>query len=211
MGKGGPVKPKAAKVAAASSSGSSATSPATAGAAAALAVLVLAAGAQLSGLLGGSTGPVELQCGPPDMEHFSDQPATGLHVVQVEPGAICEDGAATFTARVHVDGARAAVRPPSWEVGDVRVHTSNPPAACDLQVVSDRCYLWFQVIDVDTEDGWERGATIKGPASSGSRSERLLEFADGTVDDWDTGDFVLAAGGGGSYGTPIELACDPPR
>ena len=177
----------------AASSASSASSPsAAAGAGAALvAVLLAAGGAQLTGLLGGGgpaglSGPAELQCGPPGAEHFSEQPATGLHVVQVAPGAICEDGAATFTARVHVDGCHT----PSWDRGAPVVWAAG------------------DVVDVDTEDGWERGATIKGPAKSGSQAERLLEFADGTVDDWDTADFVRA---GGSYGTPIELACDAPR
>jgi septal ring factor EnvC (AmiA/AmiB activator) len=47
------------------------------------------------------------------------------------------------------------------------------------------------VIDVDTEDGVEQGATILGPSSQGNPKEMQVRFADGTVDDWDKEDFVF--------------------
>lgn len=141
---------------------------------------------------GRADGEVALECGPPNAEHFSEQPAQGLHVLQVEGGAPCEDGAATFTVNVHVDGcllASPTEAASSWETGTV--------------------------VDIDTEDGWEHGATVTGSATSGALTERQVRFADGTIDDWDTSDFRLvqqATEGGAStikYGTPIELACAP--
>ena len=45
------------------------------------------------------------------------------------------------------------------------------------------------VIDIDTEDGWERGAKIRGPSESGDDTEMNVEFADGVVDDWAIDDF----------------------
>lgn len=45
------------------------------------------------------------------------------------------------------------------------------------------------VIDIDTEDGWERGVTILGPSDSGDATELRVKFQDGTVDDWATDDF----------------------
>jgi hypothetical protein len=46
------------------------------------------------------------------------------------------------------------------------------------------------VIDVDTEDGFEKGATILGPSSEGNVAQMQVRFADGSVDDWDKEDFV---------------------
>ena len=46
------------------------------------------------------------------------------------------------------------------------------------------------VIDVDTEDGFEKGATILGPSSEGNAAQMQVRFADGSVDDWDKEDFV---------------------
>ena len=45
------------------------------------------------------------------------------------------------------------------------------------------------VVDISTEDGWERGAVVLGPSSSGDSSELRVKFADGVVDDWPTADF----------------------
>lgn len=50
------------------------------------------------------------------------------------------------------------------------------------------------VIDVDTEDGFERGATILGPSTEGNPKEMQIRFADGTVDNWDKEDFVFLGG-----------------
>ena len=164
-------------------------------------VVALGAAAAAWVLLGASSArwaevEVALECGPASTEHFSEQPAQGLHVLQVEGGAPCEDGAATFTVSVHVDGcllASPAEAASSWETGTV--------------------------VDIDTEDGWDLGATVTGPATSGALTERQVRFADGTLDDWDTSDFRLVQrqateeGGGGStikYGTSIELECAPP-
>ena len=45
------------------------------------------------------------------------------------------------------------------------------------------------VVDIDTEDGLERGATVLGPSDSRDASELRIRFQDGTVDDWATDDF----------------------
>eukprot|EP01043_Picozoa_sp_COSAG02_P036610 COSAG02_NODE_2693_length_8220_cov_3.340106_3_plen_83_part_00 len=45
---------------------------------------------------------------------------------------------------------------------------------------------------VETDDGWERGVTVLGPAQSGNRNELRVKFFDGTVDDWDVVDFVAS-------------------
>ena len=139
---------------------------------------------------------VELECGPANTEHFSEQPAQGLHMLQVVDSTPCEDGAATFSVNVHIDGClaslptEAASASASWEAGTV--------------------------VDIDTEEGWEYGATVTGPATSGNAAERQVRFADGTIDDWDISDIRLvqqATEGRSSkikYGTSIELECAPP-
>ncbi len=48
-------------------------------------------------------------------------------------------------------------------------------------------------VDVDTDDGVEKGAVIIGPARGGSETQMRIRFADGTVDDWDTEDFIRAS------------------
>ena len=47
-------------------------------------------------------------------------------------------------------------------------------------------------VDIETEDGWERGATILGPAHSGNAAEMSISFADGVIDDWDIAEFHMA-------------------
>ena len=44
-------------------------------------------------------------------------------------------------------------------------------------------------VDVESEDGWEYGATVLGPAQSGDADELRIRFADGVVDDWPVADF----------------------
>ena len=43
---------------------------------------------------------------------------------------------------------------------------------------------------VETDDGWERGVTVLGPADSGNADEMRVRFPDGTVDDWDVDELV---------------------
>ena len=47
-------------------------------------------------------------------------------------------------------------------------------------------------VDVESEDGWEYGATILGPAKGGNVDEMRIRFADGVVDDWPISDFRRA-------------------
>lgn len=49
-----------------------------------------------------------------------------------------------------------------------------------------------QKVDVESEDGWEYGATVIGPAKSGDSDELRIRFADGVVDDWPVADFRVA-------------------
>ncbi len=48
------------------------------------------------------------------------------------------------------------------------------------------------IVDVESEDGWEYGATILGPAKGGDDDEMQIRFADGVVDDWPIADFRRA-------------------
>ena len=45
------------------------------------------------------------------------------------------------------------------------------------------------VVDVESEDGWERNAKIIGPSKSRRADEMRVRFADGVVDDWPVADF----------------------
>jgi len=45
------------------------------------------------------------------------------------------------------------------------------------------------VVDVESEDGWERNAKIVGPSKSGRADEMRVRFADGVLDDWPVADF----------------------
>ena len=47
------------------------------------------------------------------------------------------------------------------------------------------------LLAVETDDGWERKVKILGPAESGNAGEMRVEFADGTIDDWDVEEFVI--------------------
>ena len=45
------------------------------------------------------------------------------------------------------------------------------------------------VVDVDTEDGMEYGATVLGLSEGGDKAEMRVRFADGVIDDWPKADF----------------------
>jgi hypothetical protein len=49
------------------------------------------------------------------------------------------------------------------------------------------------LVDIQSEGGWERGAVILGPSTTGSPEQMRVRFADGVVDDWDVDEFVAAA------------------
>ena len=46
-----------------------------------------------------------------------------------------------------------------------------------------------EVIDIDTEDGLEKGATILGPVTRGDPLQMRVKFADGAIDDWEIEEF----------------------
>ena len=48
------------------------------------------------------------------------------------------------------------------------------------------------LVDIDTDDGIEKGAKILGPPESSEKGELRVEFADGTLDDWETSSFSVA-------------------
>lgn len=47
-------------------------------------------------------------------------------------------------------------------------------------------------VDVESEEGWQYGATILGPAIGGNADELQIRFADGDVDDWPISDLRWA-------------------
>jgi hypothetical protein len=47
-------------------------------------------------------------------------------------------------------------------------------------------------VDIETDDGREKGARILGPPISKKKDQLRVEFADGIVDDWETSSFCLA-------------------
>ena len=61
------------------------------------------------------------------------------------------------------------------------------------------------VVDIESEDGWETGATILGPAASGSATEMSVRFVDGVVDDWEVAEFRTAADGGYTSAQTLAL------
>jgi hypothetical protein len=64
-----------------------------------------------------SHGGPELECGPAGMEHLSDLPAFGLHVLSATgDGAFCADGASSASVSVHIDGSATDGEPPTLEV-----------------------------------------------------------------------------------------------
>ena len=57
-----------------------------------------------------------------------------------------------------------------------------------------RSWIMGDMVDIETEDGWELGAIILGPASSGDPFHKRVRFADGVEDDWDVSFLRRAAG-----------------
>jgi hypothetical protein len=71
-----------------------------------------------------------------------------------------------------------------WSVADLR-----PIEDEDAPVRDPGAWAVGDVVDVETEDGVEYGATILGPSQNGNPQEQEVRFADGVVDDWSTCDF----------------------
>eukprot|EP01044_Picomonas_judraskeda_P030436 COSAG03_NODE_10948_length_619_cov_31.817308_1_plen_139_part_10 len=61
-------------------------------------------------------GGPELDCGPAGMEHLSDLPALGLHVLTAEGDSFCAEGAASSSLTVHIDGSPADGKAPTLDV-----------------------------------------------------------------------------------------------
>jgi hypothetical protein len=61
----------------------------------------------------------------------------------------------------------------------------------DWPIRDFRLPVWMigTVVDIDTEDGMEFGATVLGASESGDREEMRVRFADGVEDDWPVTDF----------------------
>jgi hypothetical protein len=74
----------------------------------------------------------------------------------------------------------------AWIAAQARLQELESEAALTKWKVGD-------TVDVDTEDGTEKGAVIIGPAQGGDETQMRVRFADGTVDDWDTEDFIRAS------------------
>jgi len=101
--------------------------------------------------------------------------------------------------RAHKHGEAAAVVP-TIVPEPITESTSNPlglglsPAA--TMAANHQQWATGSVVDIETEDGYERNSTILGPATSGDPNERQVQFADGVVDDWPVADFMLAISAG---------------
>ena len=52
--------------------------------------------------------------------------------------------------------------------------------------------VWIKgtLVDIETGDGWERGVVVLGPAESSGPHYMRVRFPDGSVEDWETADFV---------------------
>lgn len=71
----------------------------------------------------------------------------------------------------------------------LNLHANSPEQVVGMNDIGDdshrRSWQSGDVINVESEDGWEVGATILGPAASGSAAEMSVRFVDGVVADWD--------------------------
>jgi hypothetical protein len=67
-----------------------------------------------------------------------------------------------------------------------------PEPAADQAALRSITWTVGQLINIDTEDGLEEGATILGPSSEGDDTQMQVRFADGSVENWDIEDFVGA-------------------
>ena len=80
------------------------------------------------------------------------------------------------------------------EVGERRannpLHESDDSATVEVETSA---WKVGDVVDVDTDDGWELGAQIIGPAESGEEATFRIRFADGVTDEWSAEDFRLHA------------------
>eukprot|EP01043_Picozoa_sp_COSAG02_P018408 COSAG02_NODE_859_length_16438_cov_11.496236_6_plen_1824_part_00 len=53
-----------------------------------------------------------------------------------------------------------------------------------------RAWTQGMIVDIETGDGWERGVVVLGPAESGESYKMSVKFTDGSVEDWETAEFV---------------------
>lgn len=105
----------------------------------------------------------------PDLEHVSDTTESEEEGEdRLNPNMTVEEALASEDTKVVEEVLlREAARLIEWETG--------------------------QVIDIDTEDGYEKGVTILGPSTEGDETQMYVRFADGSVDNWDIEDFVALA------------------
>eukprot|EP01047_Picozoa_sp_COSAG01_P079253 COSAG01_NODE_14957_length_1391_cov_1.801858_3_plen_117_part_00 len=68
------------------------------------------------------------------------------------------------------------------DLGSTKVVQAEPQVETSAWNIGD-------VIDVETEDGWELGAQIIGPSESGEEGTFRIRFVDGVIDDWIAEDF----------------------
>ena len=78
--------------------------------------------------------------------------------------------------KISTSDARRAAEPTQYRTGPV-VHTAGAPT------MAESSWRVGQVVDVETEDGWER-ARILGPSKTGKWDEMYIRFEDGVTDDW---------------------------
>ena len=114
---------------------------------------------------------------------------------------------------------KAKARAPNMKDADAFDNPLSGPGTFDVEDGSadaeeeERVWKAGDVIDVELDDGWERGVTILGPSLSLDPDEMQVRFQDGEVDDWPTEDFSEPQDGAGSPTGASEAEEDegPPK
>ena len=86
----------------------------------------------------------------------------------------------------------------SHPYGLVSIRVSFEPGEDGIVKEPEQEWSIGAVIDVDTEDGLEKGATILGPSENGDPLAMRIKFADGVVDDWEIEEFRKPTAAGGT-------------
>lgn len=74
-----------------------------------------------------------------------------------------------------------------WRFTNTRGRVVRQMSPVAMQAV--RAWIPGDRIDIETHDGWERGAFVVGPSASGDPQHLRVRFQDGVEDDWDVAEF----------------------
>ena len=93
--------------------------------AAGVAVFAAAVAAAMAALRRNVIAGERFECGPPGMEHLSDAPAQGLHVLTAVDVNKCDEGAVTFRVTVAIDGFAPLAAAPMVQVSCAAAQDSH--------------------------------------------------------------------------------------